>query len=257
MAKLPALVSALTECDERDYATLDYIARAIREAGLIPTTKRGSGASEMTVREAANLLIAANASETPKAGAMAVAHYRSLKGQDLSPGEYDEIEPGRFRRREHDKDGIFGRITEAANFGEALEILIDGAPELLLSLLAFMDDAYSNYDVEGRKKLKALMLTAQQFAGVEVVFNRPYPSAFVRIWSNVSGKARTHYEWRFLVDADLMMEGFYPNRHKDRSITVTVGLRTLLKLFAAVNGDDESLNSDGACSTTEGNDPPQ
>lgn len=238
MAKLPALVSALAECDERDRATLDHIARVIREAGLIPTTKRGGGASEMTVREAANLLIAANASESPKEAAMAVAHYRSLEGQDISPGVYDEKD-GVYTRRDHEEGGIFARITEAANFGEALETLIDGVPELLLSLLAYIDDAYGgNHSPEQLAHIKRGMIRFGEYAGVHVTFSRPRPYATIRIVAWPRGEERVHYEWRFRVDTKLFMNGFYPERGKDRATTVTVGLRTLLKLFGAVFGEE-------------------
>ena len=52
MAKLPALVDALAAADYRSRATIDQIARVVREAGYIPTTKRGSGAADGLFRKA-------------------------------------------------------------------------------------------------------------------------------------------------------------------------------------------------------------
>ena len=60
MAKLSALVSALAKCDDRDRTALEHIARALCEAGHMPTTRQGSDAAEMEFREAANLLIGAD-----------------------------------------------------------------------------------------------------------------------------------------------------------------------------------------------------
>jgi len=57
MARLPALIDALTLCDDRPRGTIDHIARTMREAGLIQTTKRGRGAAEMTARDAAALVL--------------------------------------------------------------------------------------------------------------------------------------------------------------------------------------------------------
>ena len=58
MAKLPALVAAIAKHDPRGEVVVANYARTIREAGLIPTTKRGAGASEMTPTEGCNLLLA-------------------------------------------------------------------------------------------------------------------------------------------------------------------------------------------------------
>src|SRR5215213_6306434 len=60
-------------------ATIDHIARVIREADYIPTTKRGSGAAEMTAQEAVNLLLAANGADTPSDGPAAIDRFRSLR----------------------------------------------------------------------------------------------------------------------------------------------------------------------------------
>lgn len=57
MARLPALVDALTGVDGRDRGVMDHMAREIREVGLIQTTKRGRGSAEMTSQDAAHLLL--------------------------------------------------------------------------------------------------------------------------------------------------------------------------------------------------------
>lgn len=57
MARLPALVDAVAAIDDRPRGAVDHVARAVREAGLIQTTKRGRGASEMMARDAAALIL--------------------------------------------------------------------------------------------------------------------------------------------------------------------------------------------------------
>jgi hypothetical protein len=78
LARLPALIDAYAAFDGRDHATIKLIARTIREAGLIPTTKRGSGASTMSEREVVNLLLGANGAEAPVAAPQAVDRLRRL-----------------------------------------------------------------------------------------------------------------------------------------------------------------------------------
>lgn len=57
MARLPAMVDALVAIDGRERVVIDNIARAVREAGFIQTTKRGRGAAEMTSSDAAALVV--------------------------------------------------------------------------------------------------------------------------------------------------------------------------------------------------------
>ncbi|WP_292035586.1 MULTISPECIES: hypothetical protein [unclassified Brevundimonas] len=57
MARLPALVDALVAIDGRERVVIDNVARAVREAGFIQTTKRGRGAAEMTAHDTAALIV--------------------------------------------------------------------------------------------------------------------------------------------------------------------------------------------------------
>lgn len=221
MAKLPALVNALTEVDERERPTLDHFARVIREAGLIPTTKRGSGAADMTTREATNMLIAVNTADSPKLAPVAVTHYRSLKGMNYGPVRKPE--------------GIFGRINDASNFGEALEVLIEGAPEIQTSFSEFIDNAYSNYPEEVRATFK----NGTHLANVEVSFSRPYPYAEIRVVAP-GMNTPVQYEWKYMVDTTIFMAGGYRVAEKDRKTTVTVHLKTLLALSATVANMDDA-----------------
>ncbi|MCC7046733.1 MAG: hypothetical protein IT562_08490 [Alphaproteobacteria bacterium] len=219
MSKLPALVSALSDCDERGRSTIEHIARVVREAGFIPTTKRGAGAAEMTIREAANLLIAANASETPKEAAMVITPYRALT--PLHHRSSDDALP------------ILSEILTAQNFGVALERLIELAPTFLGALSAHIDEAFKDDSEDGRAILKDLMLKRGHHAGIGVVFHRPTLVASIRLWLT-----NMRAEWHFNVDASLLMRGHYPDTRRDRETSVKVGLKTLLKLWAAVAVED-------------------
>jgi hypothetical protein len=237
MGKLPTLVRALAECDERDRATLDHIARVIREAGWIPTTKRGSGASDMTFREAANLLIAASVAEAePRLAANAVHQYRTLIAQDISPLNYtQETRGGKtvVTGKRSPRDGVFAAITEAETLGEALEALIEGAPELLISLLHYVEDAYSGKTDEQLDWVRRGLLRGDH-ARVEVTFHRPTPYATIRIMTLPGGREDVQFAWRYQVDAHLLAKGHYVDRRSDAHSTRTVGLRTLLELHAAI-----------------------
>lgn len=224
MAKLPALVTALSKCDERERTTLDHYARVIREAGLIPTTKRGSGAAEMTFREAANLLIAANTADTPKAAPLIVPQYRALIGQNYSAT--DEFH------------GVFGEVNEAKNFGDALEALIAGMPEVIVTFTRFLFDAYGR---PGRDMASVAqgMLNFGEFINVEVSFFRPFPYAEIRIVAP-GMETPVQGEWKFHADANLIDQGLYRHPTGDRRTRITVGLKTLRMLWAAVSGNDDS-----------------
>lgn len=65
MARLPALVDVIASVDDRPRGAIDFVARAVREAGFIQTTKRGRGAAEMTAADAAALLLGCYGSREP------------------------------------------------------------------------------------------------------------------------------------------------------------------------------------------------
>jgi len=97
MARLPALVDALATLDGRPRGAVDHIARALREAGLIQTTKRGRGAAEMTALDAAALVLGLYG--LPDASPEAIAQAHALAGlkrgkptrMGLPTGEHDPL----------------------------------------------------------------------------------------------------------------------------------------------------------------------
>lgn len=80
MARLPALIDALAAVDGRPRGAIDHVGRAVREAGLIQTTKRGRGAAEMTAMDAARLVLGLYGADQPAAAAHAAALLGEAKG---------------------------------------------------------------------------------------------------------------------------------------------------------------------------------
>lgn len=225
MAKLPALVDALAAADYRSRATIDQIARVVREAGYIPTTKRGSGAADMTVREAANLLIGSFV-ESPAQAAKAVGLYRRLHGQHMQGSD--------------DSAGLFKEISDAETFGEALEVLIGGVPRLVASFEEYIEIAYSeSYTAEQMKIWKASALKIG-IISLEIEVHRPSPYAEIRITSSNGGEPRrVHHVWRYMVTVAMMDSGELKGHFdSDRRICETVGLTTIQNLHKAIVGEE-------------------
>jgi hypothetical protein len=224
MARLPALVAALAEEDDRDAGTLNLVARTVREAGHMATTKRGVGAAGMTVRDAANLLIGAYGAESPKEAPAAVAMFRTLRNQ----------------RQEKGREGVVGHLDAADSFGEALEALIAGTPELCTMFLQYVEEAYSDQPSHVQR---TFALGLVNVVGVDVTLHRPSPFATIEIWRSDGGQRTVDFAWRFLVDSNLFMQGFYPQRRGSRSVRVTFGLQTLMKVSAVLLDDGALMNA--------------
>ncbi len=165
MAKLPALVTALAEIDGRERKTIDYVARTIREREYITTEKRGSGAADMTIREAVNLLIAVNGTDVPKESPLAIDRFRSLVqhfagNATLISEHVDKINwtPEPIRH-----------VTDARTFGEALERLVETVPDLFRS---FYDEIRKSFEHIPEKLLRGSMkdLIQHRLIGPEITF---------------------------------------------------------------------------------------
>ena len=118
MVRLPALITEYARLDGRPRSTIAWYARLAREAGKLPTTKRGLGAAHMGIREAVNLILACNGVEDPKQGADAVDRIRSYKGFPYD-FDFEELEDDGMRE-----------IGLEPTFGKALEELIRCTPYL-------------------------------------------------------------------------------------------------------------------------------
>ncbi|EPR08449.1 hypothetical protein M527_09885 [Sphingobium indicum IP26] len=228
MAKLPALVTALAEVDGRDRKSVEHIGRTIREAGYIPTGKRGSGAAEMTPREASNFIIALNGADTPKDGPIAIDRFRSLR-------QYYKGTSKDFRAYVDSFEGqpeAMQDVADSRTFGEALEALINGVPSLVMSFHHFAKEQYPTNDGSSywdEKLMSAFRLT---MFGVEVEFERY--AAKIDMFIMNGSERNVQCEVRFIQDQD-RETGFYGVSWPDRRVRSTIGMPTLIAAWQALN----------------------
>jgi hypothetical protein len=151
MASIGELASTIAEAEGVDPATVALVARYLRETGFIQKKGRGPSAASMLTSDAANLLIAVNASMSTATAAEVVPIYRNLVAVDWTG------------KKPTSKIG--------GTFGEALELLIDCAiagklPEMFLP--AVVPNPVRNAFEQGH-------------AEVSVAFERPNPWAWIQI----------------------------------------------------------------------------
>ncbi|TXN03238.1 hypothetical protein FV242_12190 [Methylobacterium sp. WL64] len=123
MATLSELVKAIAQIQGLEENQVLWIARYLREDGLIAQGGRGRGGAKMRVGDAANLLIGVNAPGAAKQSCQLVRSFRALPlTRDFlsleDPEEWDEL------RSENDNDWnkSFYRL---APFGDTLEQIIN------------------------------------------------------------------------------------------------------------------------------------
>ena len=224
MAKLPALVTALAEVDGRERQAVEHIGRTIREAGYIPTGKRGGGAADMTAREAANFLMALNGADTPKDCPTAIDRFRSLR-------QWHKGSSNDFRHYVESFEGqpeTMGNVADCHTFGAALEALIDGIPDLVASFHAYAVEQYPTMDWDSK------LLTGLRMGmfGVEVSFSRY--AATIDLFSMNGSNRRVQCEVNFMRDQD-RDDGFYGTSWPDRRVESKIGMPTLVAAWQAIN----------------------
>jgi hypothetical protein len=161
MATFPQLVDAVAKVDGRDFLTIQNYARIIRDAGQIPTGKRGAGSPQMTISAGANLIIALNVPCMAKESPLYVERYRLLEANGVS-----SIQPSA---------NILQPFDACNTFGEALEKLIHEAPDILASFKIYVDEQYAR--VPTRLRYKKLL--EGEFAYVRVEFHRYFAAITV------------------------------------------------------------------------------
>ena len=139
LARLPALLDKYQKLDGRDYSVLQNLARTIREAGFIPTTKRGSGASLMSEREVVNLILGVNGSDTAMDAPEAVRRLRGLEPYEAEiPGFDYGIDKNGWQNPEAITEALHRLrasmwaplIDLRLRFGDACEWLVHNAPAI-------------------------------------------------------------------------------------------------------------------------------
>jgi hypothetical protein len=227
MAKLPALISALDLTSQRERSTIEHIARVIREAGFIPTTKRGPGASDMGGREATNLLLAVAASDLPKDAPLTVDSLRNMKAAwKIYP---DDGLP----------DVVAG-VHEAKNFGEAIEALIANAAKIAAFGRDYVIEKNDQGEIDFIKLPPEIVTVDEMYQmyieidslpfGAEIIF--PYFKNGIAVqkkWGFSSGILELNSK---------SQEGspFDPFRYGRIKTVRRIGLVPIFKLWAALNG---------------------
>lgn len=135
MARLPAVVDALTSIDERPRATIDNAVRGVREAGLVQTTKRGRGAAEITPFDAGILLLGVYGTDQAVRAPQAASRFSNL------PRMTNNLLPQALARVAAAKTlgEAVGAVIEASRTQAALTLEVDhwlevGAPAQPASL---------------------------------------------------------------------------------------------------------------------------
>jgi hypothetical protein len=151
MATISELAATIARVEGLDPSTVALIARYLREAGFIQKKGRGPSAARMVVSDAANLLIAVNASTTAVEANEVVPVYRELAA-------FGSVNKGR-------------RSQLIGTFGEALELLIEAA------ITGKLPDPYLSASVH-RAVLDAF---DQGKTEISIEFERPDPKARITI----------------------------------------------------------------------------
>lgn len=247
MALISDLVSAIAEVEGLPEESVNLIARYTREAGFLSQGARGRNAPRATVSDAANLLIAVNASGcVVKEAPQAVELYRDLvchaphgsRAATRHGVEYGQIEPDELRFL--DRHG-------AATFGEMLESIIDRfvGGELHSFMMGqtvaylhgpFYEKAAADLGDDPKALAERVIEASKSFLNLETVafkieFFRPLPHAKIIVDRSVGGDRELIAGASFIVNTDDMMAGkFNSIPGGDRREVTTIGYKTLMKV---------------------------
>jgi len=236
MARLPALIRAIAQHDRRGEKTIAHIARQVRDAGLIASTKRGVGASVMSFADAATLLLAVCGDNSPQGAVTAVHNLRALQ-----PLPWDDND----RMKREDLAEPLWFLRESMGFAGAVERLIEHAPAV----------ARWQANYRGKERRRDGMSEAEYSAfrmneklAAITSSGAPGYGRLVRVISYVPGTAAELHlgsPWLGLEEDDAFHEYYAPHGRaesdssdmaatSDCLISVEVGLPILLALHAAV-----------------------
>ncbi|MGR3478026.1 MAG: hypothetical protein ACU0EX_10870 [Sulfitobacter sp.] len=214
MATLPKMLELIQPFDGRDEGTLLQFGRVLREAGYIPAGKRGKGAPDLGLEHAANLLLGTYGAASPKDGPKAVANLRTLEPWGGVEGHF------------HEKCEVFQDIMEKETFGEAIEELILGVPEIATAIVRIMDpDCTLSPEDEAEWQSKAA-----RGMGPADVKVRLYPTRAAIL---VMQGERPLWECNYMFNDDRMSE-YNDVMNADRKTITEFSIKTLSAYFAAL-----------------------
>lgn len=214
MATLSELVEVIAEVEGLDPATVNLIAREVREAGHIKTGGRGTSAARMDFADAAALLIAVNATTLVREAALMVSRYSRLEAWE-GLDEYVQLRGKLSSPLEYLRVG--DKLTSRrlpTTFGVALEELIKVTSQkaLPINFLGFNTDpffreAFSKADI-------VLKLT----------FSKPIPKVNLTMYSRGNtNKPSLDLNFRPLRHS----KGRVQTPASDRSDTTIIGFETI------------------------------
>lgn len=183
MALLSALVKAIADVEGIDEVQVGWVARHLREAGLISQAGRGRGAAHMTCTDAANLLIGVNAAFSAKEAVAAVQSFGN-----------STCFSSKVRGGKHLAD-VF---STGNKFSDSLALLINVAQpmhdfpsELIWEIAQNTDYIGEKYLLKLDKNIARLSTHINDMVSSEIVFHRP--SVFVSVfivdnhWRDIPG----------------------------------------------------------------------
>jgi hypothetical protein len=242
MARLPGLIRALALHDRRGEKTIAHIARQVRDAGLISSTKRGVGASSMTFADAATLLLAVCGDSSPQGAVVAVGNLRSLE-----PRPWDTVDALKREDLPERLEFLRGKMS----FSETVERLIAHAPAI-----ASWQSEYVSGEEPQESAASEAEYSMQRMVGKLAGFG-PASAGYARLVRvvcyvpGVAAEVHLGRPWRQLEEDDAFHEYYAApdgwnvsasgeDDASDCLITIEVGLPILLALHNAVVGEGET-----------------
>lgn len=234
MARLPALVDALAEVDLRGHASLNHIARLVRDAGLITSTKRGAGGANMKYEDAATLLMAACGDINPL-GAVSAAQ----RLQELEPVPADAV---RAMQRE-DLPAHFEWLRAPTSFATTLTRLIEHAPQLAAWERSYLPGEPENAAGRTLETEFSVTRAINRFAEGGFLPGLAKPIRVIFYAPGIAAEIHLGWVWDDLAETDAFHEYYAPPKPSDPvsesapdvMFPVEIGVRTLLALHHAVN----------------------
>lgn len=207
MASIGKLVAAIAVAEGMDEGSVKLIARYAREAGFISQGTYGPGAAKMTSKDAANLLIAVNASALAKDAAVTILLYSDAKrssyytptleaGLRPSAGSIDEI------------------IFESLTLGRFIKAIVEGL-----------------MPVGGRKSKLHEEWDAGHFE-IDLTFQRPWARAQFMITSRLSDEDEPPPRAQVLFYSDV--QAIDGDKYPDRWDETGIGLKTLVAVAQTI-----------------------
>lgn len=207
MSTLPKLITAFSELDGRDHATLTQFGRVIREAGYIPAGKRGAGAPKMTAEHVTNLLLGIYGSAAQKDAPYRLAALKALERyapDDNAPMPLKEVQ-------------------KAATFGDAIEELLKAVPLIL-------DDAIAAFDGKHDAATVKRLMT-KGVGPMRLIVTIKTAGATIKY---LNAQGQTTFDAEFITPDEQVFTDTYRDAVQfDRRVEVKFGFRTFWTLLNA------------------------